>query len=547
MKIASLLFFSFLALTTLAQKKHWPDTTGLHLNTDTCVHVNDTLVFKGRNSLRKNAFGQYEMYLEGSPYQIGNDIGELDTALYHYQQNSFLSNVDKLVPSKSKQFFLRKFLKFYNRKLPRYINEEYKLEILGISKYNEDKYDYIAGKYMLNLYLHGAHDIGHALSDLAMVGCTSFAVWGDQSVDGNLIIGRNFDFYAGDNFSKNKVIYFVNPEKGYKFMSVSWSGIVGVMSGMNEKGLTVTINASKSDIPLKAKTPISLVAREILQNASNIEEAIAIAQEKEVFVSESILVGSAEDNSAVIIEISPKKFGVYSPTGNRMTCSNHFQCSAYADDENNQAQILNSHSAYRLERLNELLNETPKMDPLRAVKILRNKEGVHNDTIGLGNEKALNQLIAHHGIVFQPASKTVWVSSNPYQLGAFVSFHLDSVFSNPEKNSSSFALQDRTIALDSFQFSQEFINYQLFKASRDTLLSAIEAKTKLDASFLDKFQHLNPYFWETDYLLGRYYHAQKFYEKALLHYETALKREVTTLPDREEIEKRIEKIKKKIK
>ncbi len=94
------------------------------------------------------------------------------------------------------------------------------------------------------------------------------------------------------------MIYFIEPEKGHAFMSVSWAGMIGVMSGMNVKGLTVTINAGKSDMPDKAKTPISLVAREILQYAENIDQAIEIAKKRKVFVSESILVGSAQDNKA---------------------------------------------------------------------------------------------------------------------------------------------------------------------------------------------------------------------------------------------------------
>ena len=83
-------------------------------------------------------------------------------------------------------------------------------------------------------------------------------------------------------------------------MSVSWPGMIGVVSGMNEKGITVTINAAKSDIPLTAKTPISFVSKEIKQFGCNIDEAIEIAKRREVFVSESILVGSSSDNKAVI-------------------------------------------------------------------------------------------------------------------------------------------------------------------------------------------------------------------------------------------------------
>ena len=43
--------------------------------------------------------------------------------------------------------------------------------------------------------------------------------------------------------------------------------------------------------------------------------------------------------------------------------------------------------------------------------------------------KALNQLLAHHGIVFKPEELMAWVSSNPYQLGEFVAYDLKEIFS----------------------------------------------------------------------------------------------------------------------
>jgi len=78
-----------------------------------------------------------------------------------------------------------------------------------------------------------------------------------------MIIGRNFDFYINDDFAKEKIVSFCNPSQGYKFMYVTWGGFTGVVSGMNEKGLTVTINAAKSDIPSGSATPVSLVAKKL--------------------------------------------------------------------------------------------------------------------------------------------------------------------------------------------------------------------------------------------------------------------------------------------
>ena len=172
------------------------------------------------------------------------------------------------------------FLKWYNRKLYLNVDNEYQTEIYGLSQYASKDLSYIAPNFLRDLYLHGAHDIGHAVQDLALVGCTSFAVWGDKSEDGNLIFGRNFDFYAGDDFAKDKIVAFINPNEGYPFMMVTWPGMIGVCSGMNTEGLTVTINARKSKIPLIAKTPISILTREILQYARTIDEAIAIAKKK---------------------------------------------------------------------------------------------------------------------------------------------------------------------------------------------------------------------------------------------------------------------------
>lgn len=511
--------------------------------------MNDSTFSYNQNYLTKNKQQLWELYIKGNPLQLGYNNGALTQNLMQKQEEIFFSKVEGFVPSKFKQRLLRGFLKWYNRKMCLNVREDYQAELYGLSQYSSDRYDFIAPKYLRNLYLHGAHDIGHAMQDLAMVGCSSLAVWNENTEDGDLLIGRNFDFYVGDDFAKNKLIEFVQPDEGIPYMSVSWPGMIGVVSGMNKEGITVTINAGKSKIPLTAKTPISFVTREILQYAKNIEEAIVIAKKRKVFVSESILVGSAADKNAVIIEVSPKNFGVYSVQNtSRVVCTNHFQSEAYKDDKRNHKHIEESHSEYRYERLQELLQEEKKLTPEKMASILRNRSGLKDENIGYGNEKALNQLLAHHAVIFSPQKKLVWVSSNPYQLGEFVCYDLNEIFSGKPLSQSLKARTELNIVKDPFADSEEFQNYEHSKMyGKEIDEAANDRNILLTDDLISSYQAMNPDFWLVYYQSGKYYFNKKEYSQAKKAFEKALTKEITTVPDRKNVEKYLKKTLKKLK
>lgn len=530
---------------------HKPQLEGCNSAIPVVKKESPTYFSSGNNFLLKNKQNLWELYVEGDALERGLTSGALTDSLLKKQEKIFFSKIDELVPSNFKQRLLRGFLKWYNRKLYLNVPEEYKTEIYGISEYTSHDYDHIAPRYLRSLYLHGAHDIGHALQDLALVGCSSFAAWGEKSEDGSLILGRNFDFYAGDDFAKDKVVAFVNPKEGCPFMMVTWAGMIGAVSGMNNEGLTVTINAGKSKIPLIAKTPISILTREILQYATTIEEAIAIAKSKKVFVSESIMVASAKDKKVVLIEVSPNNFGVYAVdnSNNQLICSNHFQSDALKNDERNLNQIANSHSKYRFDRMLELFDENPKINPQIAASILRNREGLKDLPIGYGNEKALNQLLAHHGIIFKPEQRLVWVSSNPYQLGEMVCYDLNEVFKKRENVSkvSSLQVENLNIPKDDFQATPTYKNYELFRIEDRKIDAFLENKTELPSNFAENYQSLNPNYWLVYYKVGLSYYQNKQYQLAKEQFEKALTKEITTVPAKLEIDKYLRKIKRKLK
>lgn len=527
------LLFAYLAWVSKINPPKVSDLSALQLQRE----EPDTGLYTIKNSwLRKSNTGLYEMYVEGAPYELGTVNGKLSEELVKKQEDYFSEQINKMIPSKSYLHFLKYFIGWFNRDLPENVTDEYKQEIYGVSQSASDGYTYIGTKYSRILNYHSAHDIGHALQNMMLVGCTSFGTWGSASQDSTMIIGRNFDFWVGDNFAKNKIIEFVNPLSGYKFMSVTWGGFIGVVSGMNEKGLTVTINAAKSSIPGGSATPVSLVAREIVQYAKNIKEAIAIAQKRKMFVSESFLVGSAIDNKAVVIEKTPDSLSIYDPNKNEILCTNHFQSNDFWNSEPNVEQRQNSASVYRYQRLTQLLQQNGPNTVQKTINILRDYKGVNNADIGLGNEKAVNQFIAHHAIVFEPQQLRVWVSTSPWQMGQFVCYDLNKVFAlKGMKNNREIYETDLNIKADSFIYTPTFKRFEQFRANKQL---AMDGATIIPDSLVAE----NPNYYNSYVAAGDYYFKKKEYQKALPYYQKALTLEIATTGEKEHIESRIKKI-----
>jgi len=496
----------------------------------------------GPNWLRKNDYGYWEMYLQGAPFERGVAAGKLTKELLKEQEEAFVAEIQHMIPSPAYLRFLKYFVAWFNRNMDHHVPLEYQQEIYGASFSADPAFEFIGPAYQRKLNYHAAHDIGHALQNMNLVACTSFASWGSKSQNNHLLIGRNFDFYVGDQFAKNKIVCFIRPDSGYCHAMLSWPGFFGAVSGMNEKGLTVTLNAAKSTIPTAAATPVAIVAREILQYAANIEEAFAIASSRQTFVSESFLIGSKADGRAVIIEKSPKDIALFEVPGEQIVCANHFQSELFMRDSLNLRHIAESPSLYRQQRVEELLGGYEQLTPQRVAAILRDRFGKEGRDIGMGNEKAINQLIAHHGIMFDPQELVFWPSVAPHQLGPFIAYRLDVAFERAAtlQAGESLLIDSLLIPEDTFLTQGGFAKYERFKFLRDAIKAYIAGKGKpLPPAQLAELEALNPHFYYTWWLLGDHaMHGGKA-ELALQHYRKALSLEVASEYERRAIQQRI--------
>ena len=477
------------------------------------------------NWLRKSESGLWEAYIEGEPFERGVAFGQLTKELLYYQETSFFEQIRELVPSDDYLKVLNILLHFSTEISTKAFTDEYKQEIYGTSFACDPEFDFIGSGYQRQLNYHAAHDIGHALQGLNLVACTSFSVWDGRSSDSSLLIGRNFDFYMGDKFAENKIICFVNPSEGYKFMMITWADLIGVVSGMNEKGLTVTLNASKSSVPLQAATPVTLLAREILQYASTIDEAYEIAKKRDLFVSESIMIGSAMDHKTAIIEKSPDNTALFYSPSDRIICSNHFQSETFAADRKNMENISGSDSYKRYQRVDELINRKEILNEMDVATILRDQRILGDTFAGMGNPLAINQLIAHHSVIFKPDSLRVWVSASPWQLGKYVAYDLNKIFGlkPAEMNlNQDISTESATIPADTFLNSVEYNRFKQYRLMSAQLREMKKNGQALPSGFISEYIGTNPELYLTYVNLGEYFSEIKDYSQANDWYSMAL-------------------------
>ena len=252
-----------------------------------------------------------------------------------------------------------------------------------------------------------------------------------------------------------------------------------------------------------------------------------------MFVSESFLVGSAADNKAIIIEKTPEQLDVYDPQKKYIVCANHFQGKDLANSKSNREQIRESASDYRYKRVMELLDTNRHQYSTKNIDLLRDTRGLHNSDIGLGNEKAINQLIAHHSIVFEPKKLLVWVSTSPWQLGPYIAYDLHKIFAlQGMQENKEICEAQLNIPADSFMRTTDYKNFILFRSYKQRIADG-------GSISVDSLVMSNPAFYHTYVIAGDYLYKQKRFADALPYYKTALAKIIATKREEDHIKLRI--------
>ena len=182
-----------------------------------------------------------------------------------------------------------------------------------------------AGDRELSLLL-----FANTVADLTSgMGCSTVIVETARSKTGAPLFGRNFDWMPTKGMTEHTLVVVYKGVGKRAFAAVTVSPIEGVISGMNDAGLSVTINEisikqSKDKAPFNWKgTPLLLAFRRVLEECGTVAEAEKLL--RDMPRTSTCCMTICDASGGVVFELTPKSLEVRAPENGVCCCTNHFR------------------------------------------------------------------------------------------------------------------------------------------------------------------------------------------------------------------------------
>lgn len=370
-------------------------------------------------SFRAERGHQHLVHLEGNAYALGLANSRLLAPLMHQQEDLLLTILFDFARTPVRAMLIQQLSLAYLTGLDDYLSPREKQEIRGLADGAPDPMPDLGGRYGRIAGYHAIHELSHRFAfDNPFFACSLVAVGSARGRDGHAYLARNFDFEGGDVFDTGKVVLAVRPTGGYGFVSVIWAGMAGVVSGINEHGLAIVLNAGASADYRRIGTPTTLLIRRALEHARNIEEALPILTGSRPFISDILGLSDATGRVAVL-ELTPERHALR--TGDLIVATNHMESPLLRADPVNEDRALQTTTLPRRARLAALVEQRDDMalGPEELLEILRDRSSHDGHLLPLGHRHAIDAMIATHSVIFDSTAARVWVSEGPHTLGPY--------------------------------------------------------------------------------------------------------------------------------
>jgi len=365
-----------------------------------------------------------EVGLSGTPEGIGYSHARLLYPQMVENEGILLGHFGQQVPSFLLRHVLLDLAQVRYRNVDRGMSSTRLREIAaGAYGFQPDPYAEFFPTYQRFVYLNALYDIALSFEESPLIGCTSFAFTNERTAGRGALLARAFDFEVDDVFDRRKAVFLVREQGKIPFVSVAWPGLVGVVSGMNVDGLAVVVHGGRAGEPRTQGEPVVHALRRVLSEARHVGEAVERLREQPPLVSHIVVLADASGQS-VVVERVPGVDPFVRTLPAAAAVTNHFE-GPFAQDPKNERVRAETSTVARRRRGDELtLADTGQVDVERAIAMLRDRKGEGGRALPLGDRRAIDALIATHGVVMETGSRTIWVSESPHLLGRFVAFDI---------------------------------------------------------------------------------------------------------------------------
>lgn len=259
------------------------------------------------------------------------------------------------------------------------------------------------------------------------LGCSSFVSRGES-----FLVGRNLDFPGVGYWDRYPVLQARSPTNRLRSVSFTTAGVpIGGITGINEAQISVSIHQHYCQtVSLRGQLPF-LIGETILNEASNLDEALAILKKSRLTSSWAFLVADGKRRDAFLWESTPRAQGIVRLSDRQgvLAHSNFFQTPACQAREFAATARMNWDNYWRKTRLETLVRDSDgKLTPSLAAKALSDHWDPHWE-----EEKILNRIVSQsfniQSLVLEPEKMQVWFAhgNSPIHLGNFQKYDLQAI------------------------------------------------------------------------------------------------------------------------
>lgn len=170
----------------------------------------------------------------------------------------------------------------------------------------------------------------NTIADLSSgMGCSTVVVEPGRSATGNALFGRNFDWLPTKGITDHTLVVVYKGEGKRAFAAVTVSPISGVISGMNDAGLSITINEisirksnDKPEFNWKG-IPLLFAFRRVMEECSTVAEAEKLL--RGMPRTTTCCLTLCDKTGGAVFEITPTNLEVRSAENGVCCCTNHFR------------------------------------------------------------------------------------------------------------------------------------------------------------------------------------------------------------------------------